>query len=127
MSDNCDGIKYESFEAMPPETPISLTELWTNNGRYVDYGKGMYCSPEGVNSTRRPRAELWAIRHQTRPDHPGATRFYCRDDLPSREWVAGQAQRRLWVNEVSCTECFMLMPAGSICETTGLPHAPAER
>lgn len=80
-----DAIEYTNFEDLPVETPVQLTKLWENDGRYADYGPGMFCSPEGKSSLRRARSELWAVRHKPRDDKTGAVWFYCLDHLPSRE------------------------------------------
>jgi len=113
---------YERLEGIPPETPIPLTQIGEHGGRYVDNGPGMYCSPEGTTSMRRARTELWAIRHQTRPDRPGQLRFYCRDHLPDREWVAGRDSLTARTDEYTCGDCFLLVREGSTCGDTGRLH-----
>lgn len=127
MNHQRDEIKYGRIEDIPPEIPIPLTQVADHNGRYSDHGEGMYCSHEGKNSARRGRNELWAIRHKTREDLPGPVWFYCLDHLPSREWNAGDDGRSLRVNEITCSDCFLVVTIGTICEETGRVHTSEDR
>jgi hypothetical protein len=110
---------------IPPETPISLTEVDPDGGRYADHGSRAYCSQCGKKSTRLARSELWAIRHKTRPDNNGVVRLYCREHLPSREWVqGGSAGLTVRGDEFSCPDCWLVVRVGSPCATTGAEHRP---
>lgn len=115
-------IEYARLEDIPPETPIALTRIGRHNGRYDDFGAGMFCSPEGKGSLLRARTELWAVRHKTREELPGPVWFYCLEHLPSREWVAGGDGFTVRANELTCPDCFLVVPVGSVCDETGQPH-----
>lgn len=109
---------------LPANVVIPLVDIDTDGGRLTDYGPDMYCSTCGKNSQRLRRNELWAIRHKTRDDQPGPIWTYCREHLPNRDWQAngkdllGQAS-----NEIDCSDCFLVVRAGSLCDATGEPHA----
>lgn len=122
MTASRDDVLYVTLSGLPPETPIPLTAIDRHSGRYDDFGPGMYCSPEGKESAKRARNELWAVRHQTRDELPGPTWFYCREHLPTREWVAGEDGRAVRATEVACQDCFLVVPRGTICEQTGQVH-----
>lgn len=113
---------------LPPETPLPLTDIDPDGGALADYGSHAYCSRCGKNSTRLARTELWAVRHKTREDNKGIVRLYCRDHLPSREWVQGGATSlTIRGYEFTCLDCFLVVRVGAPepCAETGREHRAA--
>lgn len=108
---------------IPPETPLPLTEVDSDGGKYADHGPHAYCSQCGKKSARLARSELWAVRHKTREDNKGIVRLYCRDHLPSREWVQGGSTSLAAKNdEFTCPDCWFVVRVGTPCASTGAEH-----
>lgn len=121
MSDS--RVVLARIEDIPPERPVPLTEVHPADGRYADFGEGMYCSECGTQSARLARRDLWAVRHLPSVGRHGFVNRYCLDHLPDHEWVDGGGSRvRSRLREVECPECFMLMALGSVCDVTGQSH-----
>lgn len=111
------------IEDIPPNVPVPLTEVDPAGGYLADFGPGMYCSVCGTQSVRVARGELWAIRHQTREKLAGPLWTYCREHLPGREWRRNDTDPTgISAHEIQCSDCFLVVTAGSICDQTGRVH-----
>jgi hypothetical protein len=114
------------IEDIPPNVPVALTDIDPADGYFADFGPGMYCSVCGKQSMRVARAELWAIRHQTREELAGPLWTYCREHLPAREWRRNDTDPTgISAHEIQCSDCFLVVAAGSICDETGRVHEAA--
>lgn len=117
------------WQVLTPEHPVRVTEIDPEGDPELsDYGPGARCSQCGKDSVRLARAELWAVRHKTRDDNKGIIRLYCRDHLPSREWVqGGSASDTVRGDELTCLDCFLVVRVGTPepCGETGREHRAA--
>jgi hypothetical protein len=114
----------DRWQIVTPEHPVAVTEIDpVGDPDLADHAPGARCSQCGKGSVRLARSELWAIRHKPRDDNKGIIRLYCREHLPSREWVqGGTTSLTVRDDEFTCLDCWFVVRVGTPCATSGAEH-----
>lgn len=107
-------IAQTSFGQMPFNEVRAMAEI-------TDLAS-TYPSACGRGSIDRPACVLVVVREETAGSPDGNWSFFCPEHRPPGAGRDGGGSARLTVgtpNDVLCSNCFTLVPAGSVCGTYG--------